>query len=53
MIRIPPGLGLPEKGWSIHSKGYVIYTSRRKKSGVRRGARLHREVFNRLAGKKL
>ena len=53
MIVIPPGLGLPEKGWSIHSKGYVIYTSRKTNGTLRRGTRLHREVFERVAGKKL
>lgn len=53
MIVIPPNLGLPTRGWSLHSKGYVIYTSRRTNAGIKRGARLHREVWERVAGRKL
>lgn len=32
---------LPVRGWSLHNKGYLIYTSRSKSSGIRRGARAH------------
>ena len=32
---------LPRRGWSLHSKGYLIYTSRGKAHGIKRGARAH------------
>lgn len=44
---------LPQRGWSIGPKGYVIYTSRRRGGGIRRGARLHREVMKRVVGRDL
>lgn len=44
---------LPTKGWSIHNKGYLIYTSRSKTSGIRRGARAHRLVMARMLGRDL
>lgn len=54
IIRFPAGLGLPTRGWSIHNKGYVIYTSRGFTApGLARGARLHREVMKRYLGRDL
>lgn len=50
-VRMPSWL--PRKGWSIHSKGYVIYTSRSLSSGIRRGARMHRLVVERIIGRAL
>jgi len=45
---IPAGLELPERGWSIHSKGYLIYSSKPPVKGMKRGVYLHREVIRRL-----
>lgn len=44
---------LPSKGWSLHNKGYLIYTSRSKTSGIRRGARAHRVVMEKIIGRAL
>ena len=44
---------MPQRGWSIHTKGYVIYTSRRKRGGLRRGISLHRAVLEFLLGRRL
>jgi hypothetical protein len=43
---------LPRRGWSIHSKGYLIYTSRNKTLGIRRGARAHVVTVERLASER-
>lgn len=43
---------VPRKGWSVHSKGYIIYTSR-KKDSIKRGTRLHRFVMERVLGRPL
>lgn len=40
---------LPVRGWTLHSKGYAVYTSRLKGSSIKRGALLHREVIRYLA----
>jgi hypothetical protein len=40
---------LPARGWSIHSKGYVIYTSRKKQPLIRRGEFMHRVIIRVLA----
>lgn len=44
---------LPRRGWSIHTKGYLIYTSRSKSSGIRRGARAHMLAVEHLQGARL
>jgi hypothetical protein len=44
--------GLPTTGWSLHSKGYVIYTSR-KIGGLRRGISAHRAAIELLTGERL
>lgn len=41
---------LPSRGWSLHTKGYVIYTSRKKQSLIKRGDYMHRVVMRALAG---
>lgn len=43
-------LWLPSKGWYIHSKGYLIYTSNSKTSGIKRGTRAHRAAIEKLLG---
>ncbi|HKS74295.1 MAG TPA: hypothetical protein VJQ82_13925, partial [Terriglobales bacterium] len=35
---------IPERGWSRHKKGYLIYTSRKKGAAIKRGQYLHRAV---------
>lgn len=40
---------LPITGWSINSKGYLIYTSRRRNSPIKRGDTLQRVVVKHLA----
>lgn len=54
-IRIPNIDGVPLSGWQIdHSrKGYVRFTSRAVKPGIKRGARCHRVVMERLVGRPL
>lgn len=42
---------LPARGWSIHTKGYLIYTSRKKGMKWKRGKRAHVAVFEHLSGK--
>lgn len=42
---------LPDKGWSIHTKGYVIYTGRRHKE--LRGKNSSRLAMEILLGRKL
>lgn len=44
---------LPERGWSIHTKGYLIYTSRGTRHGIKRGARAHVLAAEKLLGRKL
>lgn len=44
---LPPWL--PWRGWSIHTKGYLIYTSRSTRPGIKRGSRAHRMVIDFLA----
>jgi len=41
---------LPLRGWQINTCGYPQYTSRATRTGVKRGAYLHREVVQYLAG---
>ena len=42
---------LPPRGWSIHTKGYVIFTSRSRK--LKRGRSAHREAIAHLIGREL
>lgn len=52
-VVMPSGPGwewLPTVGWSLNPRGYPIYTSRSTKSGIPRGARLHRLVLIHLHG---
>jgi hypothetical protein len=44
---------LPARGWSLSTKGYLIYTSRRKGVPIKRGSRAHRVVMAMLAGRPL
>lgn len=44
---------MPQKGWSLDGSGYPIWTSRAVNTTYKRGARLHRMVFEELAGKPL
>lgn len=39
---------LPARGWSLHSKGYLIYTSRKRHPWIRRGEFAHRAVLMHL-----
>jgi hypothetical protein len=41
---------LPARGWTLHSKGYLIYTSRGTHPWIRRGEYAHRAVFMHLLG---
>jgi hypothetical protein len=41
---------LPKRGWTKHTKGYAIYTSRKKNAEIKRGISLHRAVMERLLG---
>jgi hypothetical protein len=52
-VRLPDFL--PEKGWQIDTtrKGYLRWTSRGTGAGIKRGARAHRVVVERLAGRPL
>lgn len=50
-VRIPGWL--PTKGWSIDGRGYVIYTSRGTSTGIKRGALMHRLVFEHILGRPL
>lgn len=43
---------LPEKGWSFCGHGYVIYTSRKKQTLIRRGERMSRVIARVLSGEK-
>lgn len=51
------GIDIPERGWSLNNKGYLIYTSRATKvevtRGVKRGAKQHRVVIEKLLGRPL
>ena len=40
---------LPLRGWQITNWGYPQYTSRARRTGITRGAYLHREVIRYLA----
>ena len=40
---------LPLSGWQVTKYGYPQYTSRATRTGIRRGAYLHREVVQYLA----
>ncbi len=42
---------LPTRGWTLHSKGYLIWTSRGTR--LRRGTRAHRAAIERLMGEPL
>ena len=44
---------LPSKGWSIHPKGYLLYTSRKKNPIIPRNTFAHRAVMEKLLGRKL
>ncbi len=44
---------LPARGWSLHTKGYLIYTSKSPRHGIRRGARAHRLAIAYLLGREL
>jgi len=44
---------LPQKGWSLNSSGYLIYTSRRKDAPLKRGTRAHRAIMEKILGRKL
>lgn len=44
---------LPSKGWSVNTRGYLIFTSRVKGSVIKRGERAHRVVVSKLAGREL
>lgn len=44
---------LPQTGWSLDQKGYVMYTSRKKDSPIKRGARAHREYMKIVVGREL
>ena len=54
-MRIPEFL--PQKGWSIHTKGYVIYTSRATRpetnKGLKRGKSLHVAIAEHQLGRPL
>jgi hypothetical protein len=55
-VVMPSGPGwewLPSTGWSFNPKGYPIYTSRSTRSGIPRGAKLHRLVVMHLHGDEL
>lgn len=41
---------LPSTGWTLHNKGYLIYTSRAVKTSIKRGARAHRVAVEKLLG---
>jgi len=41
---------IPRTGWSIHRKGYVVYTSRGLRHNIKRGEYMHRLVIERLRG---
>lgn len=41
---------LPQKGWTMHNKGYVIFSSRAVRYEIKRGARAHRLVVEHLLG---
>ena len=53
--RLPELPGLPLVGWQIDRsrKGYLRFTSRSKRAGVKRGARAHRVVMELLIGRPL
>lgn len=44
---------LPQKGWSLHSRGYLIYTSRKRNANIVRGAYAHRAVIQALLQKSI
>lgn len=41
---------LPQRGWTVHNKGYLIFSSRATRYGIRRGARAHRLAMEHLMG---
>jgi hypothetical protein len=44
---------LPVHGWSIQTKGYITFSSRGIKYGIRRGTYAHRKVMEKLLGRQL
>ena len=51
IVRAPAWL--TRKGWSIHRKGYVYYTSRAVKPGIKRGQFMHRVIVEKIIGRPL
>ena len=51
LVKMPSWV--PRSGWSLHSKGYIIYTSRATRHRIRRGVRLHRYIIEKLLGRPL
>lgn len=41
---------LPQRGWTVHNKGYLIFSSHATRYGIRRGTRAHRLVMEHLMG---
>lgn len=41
---------LPQRGWTLHNKGYLIFSSRATRYGIKRGTRAHRLVLEHLTG---
>lgn len=41
---------IPQRGWTVHSKGYLIFSSRATSYGIKRGTRAHRLVLEHLIG---
>ncbi len=41
---------LPQRGWSAHSRGYRIYTSRKVQCKLKRGHFLHRAIVEHFLG---
>lgn len=52
-----PGMHLPtfvpQTGWSLSAKGYLIYTSKCTRYGIKRGERAHRLVIEHLLGDRI
>ncbi len=48
---VPEISGIPSRGWSAHTRGYVVYTSRAVRTGIKRGTFLHRLVIETLLGR--
>jgi hypothetical protein len=50
---IPSLPSLPPRGWSKHTRGYIVYTSRATYTPIKRGTFLHRAVVETLIGRPL